>query len=496
MQKKPNILFFLSDSHRFDWLGSNDDLPLRTPTLNSLKESGVGFENAICPAPLCAPSRASLASGMSFNRCGVPDNYTNYPLGDYLDSQPTYYQRLRDEAGYHVMGCGKFDLQKAIFHWGKDGSYITQELGFSDAIDNADSTLANLHVNDVVRSDERHDPYIEYLRGQDLLELHLDDYAKRRTLEETSPTPLPQEAYIDNWIARNGLKLLRNAPQNCPWHLVVNFNGPHPPFAVTEDMYEWYRGEDSAQFPSPIARNGDESSRSSPITSDEKLSPETHTEIRRNYAAMIENIDKQIAKYLHELEERNERENTIVVYASDHGEMLGDHELFYKKSPYHQSLGVPLIVSGPDIQGRGSVDVPVGLLDLHATFLEYAEVPIDVGQEPAMPSLGCSNPGSGSRSGIDSVSLKDYLQGEKASHRKYICAGLDGCCRGISETMKIIYDGRYKVVEGWEQAEHHGEPSPVLFDHKTDPTERTNVADDNADVVAELRDKLDDWYTN
>ena len=127
---RPNILFLLPDQHRFDWLGTNPVLPLRTPNLDRLGAQGVRFARAITPSPLCAPARACLAAGREYDRCGVPNNKFDYPL-----SQPTYYQALRD-AGYRVAGVGKFDLHKATLDWGLDGSRLIREWGFTEGIDN------------------------------------------------------------------------------------------------------------------------------------------------------------------------------------------------------------------------------------------------------------------------------------------------------------------------------------------------------------------------
>lgn len=130
MKNKPNILFFFPDQHRPDWLGVNPALPVRAPNIDRLAENGVRFTHAFCPSPLCAPSRASLASGRSYDRCGVANNTQDYPLG-----QPTYYQALRD-AGYRVAGVGKFDLHKATLDWNLDGSRLLHEWGFTEGIDN------------------------------------------------------------------------------------------------------------------------------------------------------------------------------------------------------------------------------------------------------------------------------------------------------------------------------------------------------------------------
>ena len=327
--KPPNILFFFPDQHRFDWTGANLDIPVRTPNLNELAARGVRFTNAVCASPLCAPSRACLASGKEYGRAGVADNRVHYPI-----EQTTYYSLLR-EHGYHVMGCGKLDLHKPEPIWGIEGKHLLPEWGFSNGIDNAGKW-------DAIRwgVKEPTDPYMGYLHNTNLVQVHAEDFRRRReagTFLATFPTPLPEEAYCDNWIANNGLKLLGEAPAGKPWHLVVNFAGPHEPVDITKRMDEFYRG---VEFPQPN-RNTEHP-------------PEKHVEIRRNYAAMIENIDHWLGVFLREIEKRGELDNTLVVFSSDHGEMLGDHNLWMKRQPYEPSVGVPLAVAGPGVSPTSS----------------------------------------------------------------------------------------------------------------------------------------------
>jgi len=100
----------------------------------------------------------------------------------------------------------------------------------------------------------------------------------------------------------------------------------------------------------------------------------THVAIRRNYSAMVENIDRWLGVYLEELRKRGELDNTLIVYSSDHGEMLGDHDLWGKRVPFQPSVGIPMIIAGPGTV-RGMVsEMPVSLMDLCATFLEYAGI--------------------------------------------------------------------------------------------------------------------------
>ena len=412
---RPNILLFLPDQHRYDWLGSTPQIPVRTPNLDALAGRGVRFSRAFCASPLCAPSRACLASGKEYDRCRVPSNKVDYPL-----DQTTYYTLLRD-SGYHVAGCGKFDLHKASPTWGIEGKHLLKEWGFSDGVDSAGKW-------DAIKSgaDTPKDPYMAYLHQQGLARIHAEDYRNRGSYRGTYPTPLPEEAYGDNWVAEVGLNLMREFPEDKPWYLQVNFPGPHEPMDITESMAELYRTVD---FPQPNKSS--------------QFDAETHSAIRRNYSAMVENIDRWVGLYLEELRKRGELDNTLIVYSSDHGEMLGDHDLWGKKVPFQPSVGIPLIIAGPGTV-RGMVsEVPVSLIDLCATFLEYA------GLTP-LPEM-------------ESLSLKPFLEGKTGTHRVHVLSGLGN--------WRLVFGGRYKLIGGYGET---GEP--ILFDLLNDPMENEDIA--------------------
>jgi arylsulfatase len=419
----PNILFFFPDQHRFDWLGTNLNLPVRMPNLDRLAKNGVLFTRAFCPSPLCAPSRACLASGREYDHCRVPNNGYDYPL-----DQSTFYGMLRD-SGYHVAGVGKFDLHKKTLDWGLDGSRLVKEWGFSEGIDNAGKW-------DAIRSGatEPKDPYMAYLHRRGLAEMHVADFRNRRSYADTFPTPLPEEAYCDNWLANNGLQLLRKFPEDRPWFLMVNFVGPHGPMDVTERMRQRWQGID---LPQP--------------NNCKQFDAATHVKIRRNYSAMVENIDRWLGIYIDEVEKRGELDNTLIIYSSDHGEMLGDHDRWGKSVPYQPSIGVPLIVWGPDV-ARGLVtDALVSTMDLTATFLEYAHI--------ARPD------------GMDSISLRPLLGRKKRSHREYVLSGLN--------KWRMVFDGRFKLIQTEGK-------SPVLYDLSKDALENENIADRAAEHVRRL----------
>jgi len=167
-RRRPNILLFFPDEHRFDWTSLNPRLHVRMPNLAALAKNGVSFRNTLVASPLCAPSRACLASGKEYSRCGVRDNSEDFPV-----RQTTFYSLLR-ESGYHVIGCGKLDLHKASYTWGLDGKHLLPEWEFSDGIDHAGKM-------DAILSGKKHpaDPYMAFVEREHLREMHIAHFAKR-----------------------------------------------------------------------------------------------------------------------------------------------------------------------------------------------------------------------------------------------------------------------------------------------------------------------------
>jgi arylsulfatase A-like enzyme len=445
--KRPNFLFIFPDQHRFDWLGGNPNLPIRTPNLDAIAARGVRFAKCTSAAPVCGPSRACLASGREFDQCGVGGNFTNYP-----ETQTTYYAKLRD-AGYFVAACGKLDLSKPAFDNGLDGKTHMAEWGFND-MNNCGGK------GDAVFNWEKHpaphEPYMVFLAKKGLADIHAADIAKRggghagglEAYNKTEPTPLGDEEYCDNWIADVGLNMMKSFPSGKPWHLVINFTGPHDPEDITKRMESAVR---SRNFPAPIDCT--------------MGTPDVHNAIRQNYTAMVENLDRLVGLYVKELERRGELENTIIVFSSDHGDMLGDHNRWGKNLPYDASACVPLIVAGPGVKPQ-KTDTPVSVIDIGATFLDYA---------------GAERP-----AGMTAKSMRPFLEGKTKTHREYVLSGL--------YNWRSVSDGRYKLVQGFDPkvkgngaSVPPGSPLPmVLFDYEQDPLEMKNYAAAEPAVVERL----------
>ena len=435
--KCPNILFFFPDQLRFDWLSGQPQLPVRTPNLDRLRRTGMDFTHTIAASPVCAPSRATVALGLEYDSCPVKGNGDNLPLDSV-----TFYRRLRD-SGYHVMGCGKFDLNKGACTskqpaWGLDGKRFLKEWGFSNGINN-EGKLDGKNSGQV----KPQGPYMQFLEDRGLRLVHLDDFSKRKHTA-AFPTPLPDDAYCDNWIAQNGLDLIDAAPDGGPWFLQVNFNGPHSPWDVTQSMVDLYDADD---MPAPYGAG--------------KLPSEEYLGVRRNYSAMVENIDRWVGEYVDLLEKRGELGNTLIVFSSDHGEMLGDRDEWGKGKPWHPSVGVPLIVAGPGVQQNVACDLPTTILDFAATFLDFA---------------GLDTPAD-----MDSRSLKAILEGRSDRHRDIVISGLND--------WRLAYDGRYKLI-------HSKTLGILFFDLERDPQETSNLRDDptHAGRICDLGASLPDAF--
>lgn len=460
--RRPNILLVFPDQFRPDWTEFNARVPVRTPNIRALAEAGLRFSHAYCPSPLCAPSRACLAQGLEYARAGVSGNDRNCP-----DGIVTFYQQLR-EAGYQVGSIGKADLRKAALDWGVDGLHRVEERvyfrewGFTHGFDSEgkgdvlngirrgrnaglkDPELRNPYSRMLA---QRNDGSLETYRGW-FVEAYNKTKHKEGTYTYTEPYALPEDAYNDNWVGANALALLKEfgaSPK--PWFLQVNFPGPHDPLDILPAMAAWYRETD---FPQPVANT--------------EFPPETHQRVRRNYSAMVENIDRWLGRLVQAVKAMGADENTLIVFSSDHGEMLGDHNRWAKQVPYDPAASVPLIVRGPGVTRGATCSQVTATLDLPATFLDLAGVP--------RPSK------------MDSRSLRAVLAGDFSAGRSHVTSALGN--------WRMVRSGKYKLVRGFNpdadaSVEH---PEDLLFDLEADPGEQNNLAAAQQLIVEKLEKLL------
>ena len=437
----PNILLLLPDQHRGDWLPfpkevsekmGLEKLPLKMPNIRKLMNKGTTFTRAISSSPLCAPARACLASGLKYENCKVADNSENYPL-----YQKTFYSVLRDK-GYSVGGVGKFDLHKPTHWWGLSGwTEDLASMGFTHGIDNAgklDAVVSGRY--------EPKDPYMKHLHKIGMAQYHCDDLLGRGY--KTHPTALKDEDYCDNWIGSNAISMIKSFSKEKPWFMQVNFTGPHDPFDVTKKMKERWK---DAVFPKPAGWNQN---------NDIDINS-----VRQNYAAMLENIDRNIELIIQEITNRNELENTIIIYSSDHGEMLGDFNMFGKAKHQKPSIHIPLIIKGPEFLKGIYSDALVELQDLTCTITESA--------------------GTQMSEAKDSLSLLPILTGKRDFHRTFQSCGLK--IKGKDNfNWKVVYNNDYKVVSIDDKKIH-------LYHVKEDLLEQNDIYEENKDIAENLLKK-------
>lgn len=469
---RPNILFVFPDQWRGDWVGAaSPELPLQTPHLDALIARGTGFRRAWTPSPLCVPARSCLATGKSYGRAPAPDNRQSNPID--VDN---FYRRL-SQAGYVVASFGKTDLFKPDRSWGKDGRHridgidrlaqfgITQGCDMAGKHDSADAAEMGCS-----------DPYTDHLEMAGLIDTYLGDLASRsgalpstmasqeaglvvitpQCYSNTAPSPLPPEYYADNFVGQASLDFLGEADATQRWFLMVNFPGPHEPVDVTSEMAASW---DDVDFPLPYGRTNEDG--------------DLQRDIRRRYAAMLNNIDTWLGKMVAELSRRDLLENTIIVFASDHGEMLGDRNLWEKQVPYEPSLRVPLVWAGPGIEARGLVDSLGSLIDIPVTLLAMA--------------------GAAQLDASDGHDLSSFLGGSASSPNQVLQSGLG--------EWRAVTDGRWKLALGYrtDQTQRTLQTGVfqtdmstpgLLFDLDSDPRESVNLWNSHVTERERLREEI------
>lgn len=442
-RSRPNILFIMADQHRFDYLGCAGANWVRTPNLDALAARGVRFSHCCTNSPICAASRIALATGLYPTRTGAMDNQGFLPIG-----RKTYYQRLRDY-GYRVACVGKLDLAKPE---GYNGRYGDRPIAYSWGFTHPEECEGKGHAG---QSTTPIGPYTNFLMERGLLEAFHKDYRSRGSASNLTQAPhdsvLPADAFEDVYIGRRAAEWIDKIPDDFPWHMFVSFVGPHDPFDPPTEYADRYR---NAKMP-PAIIDPLEGKPHCVQKRSRQYDPELVAITRRQYCAAIECIDDQIGEILKSLERRGLTERTHIIFASDHGEMLGDHGMYTKHIAYESSLRVPLLVCGPGIEGGRVTDTLVELIDVNATICDMA----------GLPALA----------DVDARSFSDVLHGRRETHRGDI----------VSEERiyRSIRTDRYKYIWNYNDRDE-------LYDLRDDPHELRNLVDHRPDLVRELSKRM------
>jgi arylsulfatase A-like enzyme len=429
---RPNILWYCTDQQRFDTIRALGNPHVVTPVVDQLVSDGVAFTHAYCQSPICTPSRSSFMTGM------YPSRVHNTRNGnDTFPGYPPLITRLLADSGYHCGLVGKFHLQSS-------GQRTEPRI---------DDGYSFWKFSHAPRDDweEGHD-YADWVReqGGDLDEL--------RQSEDRVPTELHQTT----WASERSIEFIR-AQENGPWLLSVNIYDPHPPFIPPRSYADRF---DPASMPGPHFQPGDLAIQQALAGIDfqgDALPPEEHDAHRcqAQYYAMINQIDDQLARILQALDQTGQRDNTVIIFTSDHGEMLGDHGLLQKGCRFYEGLvRVPLVLSWPGrFLQNVQRDALVELLDLSATILQLGgvEQPEYMQGRSLVPLLSeLEQPDE----------LREFVRCE------YFDA-LDPSFSGGRGTFATMYrDRRYKL------SVYHGHAVGELYDLERDPWEHQNLWDD------------------
>ena len=429
---RPNILFILSDQHTHWACGFAGHPEIPTPNLDRLAARGTRFSHAYCNSPSCTPSRASFFTGRYGSDVGSFCNSTPWSGGT-----PTW-GTLLGRAGYHCEAVGKFDLSAAA------------DYGFGGG--------PHGHGHD---------------KNPDITSLFRCPGIYRWN-ERTQVTGGPNEARKEPGRAEKTVEFLRGrgGSGNGPWAYYTGFHRPHPPFTGYSPYFEeaMAGGIDLPEVPDealrglhPVYENLRHFKRvATPVSADDAR------RARAGYYAMIRELDDDIGRILDALEESGQADNTVVVYASDHGESLGENGLWFKCNLYDVAARVPLLFSGPGIPAGAVVDRPVSLVDVTATLLDLAGAPAPE---------GCRG-----------RSLRPLWRGEDGGPEQVVA---ENHTEGNGTGNFLVRRGDWKLI----YFAHYGDG--MLFNVAEDPAEfddRYNdpaCADIREDLLRRLREELD-----
>jgi len=456
-RKTPNLLFIITDQQRKDTLSVYGNNQIKVPNLNRLAAESVVFENYYVTQPLCTPSRGSLMTGL------YPHSHHSYNNNVVLpESTPVLVQLLKKKE-YVSAYFGKWHL----------GNEICKQHGFDYWESTEDYYNKNGYSCDLKVSG-----YSDWLiaHGQ-----KPDDHGKfSRDAANAMPEDLSKPAYLAD-IANNFMTKQKEKP----WVMYVSFLDPHTPFhSVNDHLYDpkdMKLGDTYYEKPDPTYLDRQQAIRDVLIKGYGEYqgylsSPEATKVEKARYWGKISLVDEMIGRIHKKLAELGEDDNTIIVFTSDHGEMMGDHRLMFKSVMFQQAIQVPMIVHVPWLKGKPQrVPQNASGVDVVPTLLELMSQEI-----PAH---------------LQGRSWAPYFAGKEEFPERDVIIEWNGVpwppklMKAYSEPLRAIV-----TAEGWKLVlapEGAGE----LFNLKQDPEEKTNLfyRKDSLETVRMLVHRIHLW---
>lgn len=430
MDNKPNVLLINTDHWQASLLGSAGHKVIMTPTLDSLADGGIRFSNAYSECPVCIPARRSLMTGTSPRKHGDRVYTDTMNMPDFPTLAETF-----SNAGYQTNAVGKLHVYPQRNRIGFDDAIITEEARYDFGV-----------VDDYqIWLGEQGYTGQEYSHGMG------------NNTYYTRPWHLPEEAHPTTWVTNQMIKTIKRKDPTKPAFYYISYMYPHPPLVPLQsylDMYDLdeiddsYSGDWSLDEYYPLKALQHSSSAYS--SKEIKLA-------KRAFYAQCTHIDHQIRLLIGTLRETNMLDNTIIMFHSDHGDMLFDHKMVAKRVFYENAANVPMILSGKPLEkSRGQIDKRlVCLADVMPTLLDLCNIPVPESVE------GISMLGTDKR---------EMLYGEMGEGDK---------------ATRMVVDGKYKLI-------YYAVGNVMqLFDLDNDPYEKVNII--NTETILDIQKSLTDF---
>jgi arylsulfatase A-like enzyme len=482
-QSKPNLLFIITDQQRFDALSIAGNSMLKTPNLDRLASEGAYFKNAYTPMAVCAPARAAILTGMTVEHTGVNNNQ----IADAgkkesgVMPQQTFDEILADQ-GYHVEYYGKYhspefhnEVYKNPNRYTKKGEPI-----FGQGM--------KQHYREYLAANVRKQPaapgdFIDEFSGRSYTPNPLDKRfhtTKTDKKEFTQPDfhgklNVPDEYSITAMHAKETLEAIERLKDK-PFSITCSFHFPHAPMLPTGKYYQMY-DPDKVPIPVSIAddmTNSPYKSANGRLGNKEYADPDKIKYMISDYYGLVTEVDDWVGKILNKLDELKLTDNTLIIFTSDHGEMLGAHGLREKNVFYEESSHIPLFIRFPrKIKSKTVVNNYVTNVDLFPTIMDYLNQP---------------------EKNVDGKSLRDLIEKKPSNRADYIVTEWN--YRGDGEPNYMI------VKDGWKMFIPQTASSTVidvLYNLNEDPHEMNNLIGSNparkkyTAKVAELKADLLQW---
>jgi iduronate 2-sulfatase len=428
---RPNVLFIAVDDLRVE-LGCFGSAHVRSPHIDRLAERGTVFLRAYCQQTVCNPSRASILTGMRPDTLRVWDLPTHFRENH---PQAVTLPQLFKQQGYHTQCIGK------IFHNWRQDKWKGDPVSWS-----VPSVLHyNSHYNDTPQVEGDVPPNLASGQG---------------TRRMTECRDVPDNAYFDGRVTDTAIKTLRQLKQaGDPFFLAVGFWKPHLPFNAPKRYWDLY---DRNAIPVPTHLEAPTDVPEIALTEyrfNGRKEPDQLRELHHGHLAAISYLDTQVGRVLHELDTLGLRDNTVIVFWSDHGLHIGEHGLIRKTTVFELDARVPMISATPKHPGGRRTQALVELLDVFPTLTELCSLPTprDIEGVSLVPLL--NNPNSSvTPAALTQIPRPAYPRGKPPQVMGY-----------------SIRSARYRYTE-WRDFQTGAVKACELYDHDLDPEETANVA--------------------